>query len=390
MTLFDAIYKLLDGDSSPTAAENLDKLIHWCEATISTDLHFEGELQARFDFYHDLALGFLETLQPNVNPAHLTTPLPALNNMTPLEFIVDLGLDIYLKALDPKSEQINTKVDGLTLLQLAAARGNLHTTKALLVLGANPEEHITKGQSILFCALMLPIDHDEYMRKNKQSIYHLLRPYSPNILTERNESGDNLLHSMAVYGYTNLVQEILANVPALASIPNNSTHYPIHAAILNAQHDCAKYLISVEKVGQLVDVKGRNALHYAAKYGDQDMVQICVKSTIGINSVDKRLQTPLILATRANNTEAMKTLLAAGADVNLRDDIHRTALHYAVEENNINMVKILLSAEGIEVNIPDDYSQNPLDLIQEKTPEGEVISGLLTIKDAVHGTAAAV
>ena len=94
-------------------------------------------------------------------------------------------------------------------------------------------------------------------------------------------------------------------------------------------------------------MKGRNALHYAAKYGDQDMVQICVKSTIGINSVDKRLQTPLILATRANNTEAMKTLLAAGADVNLRDDIHRTALHYAVEENNINMVKILLSAEGI-------------------------------------------
>ena len=59
-TKFDDLCKKMGINSSPTSAEDLDKLINWCETTVSTDLHFEGSLEERFSSYQDLASGFLE------------------------------------------------------------------------------------------------------------------------------------------------------------------------------------------------------------------------------------------------------------------------------------------------------------------------------------------
>lgn len=387
MTKFDELCKTLGMDVLSASDENLAKLMDWCKKTISTDCHFEGEFEARFDAYKTLISKFLENIKPNVQAAHLTVPVPALNNMTPLQAIVNLGLDVYLKKLNPTPtpKQINVKVNDCSLLQLAAVRGHLHTTEVLLTLGANPEEKMTKGIPILFSALMLPMDHDEEMIRNKESIYRILSQDIKDSLTQRNESGDTLLHMMAVYGYAKLIQDILPKAKVLASTPNHLTHYPIHAAVLNAQHECAKCLIAVEGVEHLTDAKGRNALHYAAKYGDKEMVQICMNSPIAIDSVDERDQTPLILAILALNIEAVRVLLDSGAQINMTDNVHRTALHYAVEANDVDMVKLLLSSKDIDVNMSDENAQNPLDLIQTGTPEGDEISELLVKKNAVHG-----
>ena len=287
---------------------------------------------------------------------HLTDPVPAFEGMTALQFVVNVGLDIYLKKLEPKPEQINTKVNGITLLQLAAARGNVHTTEVLLALGANLKETSTNNPILFSGSLMLPIDHDEKMKQNKQSIYILLSQYAKNILDEKNQSGDTILHIMSLYGYNKLIKEILTNQKELASIPNNSRHYPIHSAILNGQHNSVKLLIAVDGIEKLTDAKGRNALHYAAKYGDDDMVKICLNSAISKDSVDKWNQTPLILASIAHNTAAVRELLDFGAQINMTDDAHRSALHYAVESNAVHVVRQLLTSRDIDVNISDDHS----------------------------------
>ncbi len=386
MTNFDELCRTLEIVARPSSEENLDKLIHWCKTNISTDSHYAGDLNARFGFYQKLTSKFLEKLQPNLQRDRLTTPLQALNNMTPLRWMVDLGFDVCLKALAPTREQINTRVDGLTLLQLAAIRGHLHTLEALLTLGADPKEPITKGLPILISTLMLPISHDEQMVSNKEGIYRILSQYTDDINIIRNESEDNILHIMATFGYTTLVQETLGRSIALVSTPNNFMHYPVHAAILNAQRDCAKCLIAVEGIEKLTDAKERNALHYAARYGDREMVEICIQSPIAIDSVDNRHQTPLILASRAQNIDAVIALVASGANVNARDDRQRTALHYAVEANDVNSVNVLLSCKAIEVNASDDDGQTPLDLIQANTGDGDEINVLLMKKEAAHGT----
>ncbi|MCL9685685.1 ankyrin repeat domain-containing protein [Legionella maioricensis] len=380
LTKFEELCKNLYIDSSTPSDESLSKLIHWCETTVSTDRHFEGELQECFASYKELASDFLENIQPNVLANKLTTPVPAFKDLTPLQFIAYNGLDIYLKKLNPSREQINNEAN-YTLLQLAAVRGNLHMTEDLLSLGANPQGKSPNGNSILFDTLTLPVVYDEKMKQNKQAIYLLLSEHFKTILEERNESGDSILHIMCIFGYKKLVEGMLAQVKQLAFVPNNLMHFPIHSAVLNGQHDCVKLLLAVDGVGQLTDAEGRNALHYAAQYGDQNMVKICL-SSISPNSLSTQDQTPLILAAATNNMAAMQELISSHAQVNITDNNHRSALHYAVELNNPDAVKLLLTAPDIDVNIGDYESHNPLDLVQEHTPKGDEIRELLIAKGA--------
>jgi KN motif and ankyrin repeat domain-containing protein len=49
-------------------------------------------------------------------------------------------------------------------------------------------------------------------------------------------------------------------------------------------------------------------------------------------------------------------LLAAGADVNIQDEDGSTALMCAAEHGHVDMVKLLLSQQDIDVNVSDHVS----------------------------------
>ena len=386
VTDFDTLCKELGiinlGDVSP---DGLASLIRWCEESLTTDIHLDGAFQVKSDNCQRLLKRFFKDIFPNIQAQDLTAPVSALNGMTSLQFLVFSGLDIYLKSLKPSSEQVNAKVNGVTLLHLAAARGHLHTTEVLLSCGANPEEKNANGDSCIFAALMLPIDHSQAMKENKQSIYLLLSGYLKNLVKERTQSGETVLHLMAVYGFHQLIKSVLKSENSLVFISNHASHYPIHSAILNAQHDAVKMLIAVDGSETLCDIKGRNALHYAALYGDVDMMNICLHSAISKASVDKQQQTALMMACMAPNLDAAQILVDSGVDINKPDEFGLTALHYAVEKNVVAMVELLLGAPEIDVNIQDSYGKTPFDFLQEKSPASDKISALLIRHGAISG-----
>ncbi|GIV16927.1 MAG: hypothetical protein KatS3mg022_2362 [Armatimonadota bacterium] len=67
-------------------------------------------------------------------------------------------------------------------------------------------------------------------------------------------------------------------------------------------------------------------------------------------------ETPLTLA---RHPLMIKTLLAAGADVNARDGIGRSALFLAVERGDMSVVKVLVE-HGADVNQATDSGVTPL------------------------------
>jgi len=70
--------------------------------------------------------------------------------------------------------------------------------------------------------------------------------------------------------------------------------------------------------------------------------------------------TLLITATNFDNTEAISVLVDAGVDVNAQNDEGRSALYHAAWNGQTEIVRALLSAPNIDVNIQDNDGSTAL------------------------------
>jgi hypothetical protein len=75
---------------------------------------------------------------------------------------------------------------------------------------------------------------------------------------------------------------------------------------------------------------------------------------IPLNINAQNINEELIFAARKSNVEAVKTLLAKGADVNAKTEYGATPLFFACDRGNVEIVKLLLDA-GADVNITDRF-----------------------------------
>jgi ankyrin repeat protein len=78
-------------------------------------------------------------------------------------------------------------------------------------------------------------------------------------------------------------------------------------------------------------------------------------------------RTALHLASQLDDDVIVKVLLEQGANINLTDKVGQNALHYALENSNVNMriVKLLID-KGIDAKARDDKGRTPLNLCCKK------------------------
>ena len=73
-------------------------------------------------------------------------------------------------------------------------------------------------------------------------------------------------------------------------------------------------------------------------------------------------------AVRTGNIEAVKQHIAAGTDVNAKDQNGKTPLHYAAWKGHKEIAELLI-ANGADVNAKDNNRQTPLDKVETKRHE---------------------
>lgn len=144
---------------------------------------------------------------------------------------------------------------------------------------------------------------------------------------------------------------------------NSTGQGSVNALELAALHGHAEVVKALLQAG--ADPKGRgdgpSALHWAVMGGNGEVIKV-----LGTNPALREAKTPghgtpLHLAVRDKQLQAVKTLLDLGASVNSRDDQGRTPLHTAVSEGVMEAITMLLQA-GADPAAKDKNGNTPLAL----------------------------
>ena len=112
------------------------------------------------------------------------------------------------------------------------------------------------------------------------------------------------------------------------------------------------------------------ALKYAKSSGKLEIIEFLLKCDADVDDINDEKCTPLHLVAKNHLWEeseqlvAMKILLENGADVNLKDSKSKTALHYAVNFGNIEIIELLLKYDA-DIDAVDSRKCSALHLASE-------------------------
>ena len=106
------------------------------------------------------------------------------------------------------------------------------------------------------------------------------------------------------------------------------------------------------------------ALFSAIEHNYIDIVQLFLAAGADVNAKDNEGETALMTAASDGSTEIVRQLLAAGADVHAKDNRGKTALIFAVRDGSTEKVQQLLAA-GADVNIADNAGQTALTIAKK-------------------------
>lgn len=125
------------------------------------------------------------------------------------------------------------------------------------------------------------------------------------------------------------------------------------------------------------DDDGCTALMYAAAGKEKiDIMKALLDAGADVEVEDECGYTALLTAIDENNVEGVRILIAAGADVNKRTELGYRALSFAAPLNDVDAVRILLDA-GADINAKDYGGQTALILAACHNDNHEVIELLL-------------
>uniref|UniRef100_A0A8C5KIV6 Ankyrin repeat and death domain containing 1B n=1 Tax=Jaculus jaculus TaxID=51337 RepID=A0A8C5KIV6_JACJA len=111
----------------------------------------------------------------------------------------------------------------------------------------------------------------------------------------------------------------------------------------------------------------RTALHFAVGANHLSAVDFLLSHKARVDVADKHGLTVIHLAAWSGSFEIMLMLVKAGADQRAKTQEGRNALHFAAQNNNVNIVEYLIQdLHLIDLNQPDERGRKPFLLAAER------------------------
>ena len=177
-----------------------------------------------------------------------------------------------------------------------------------------------------------------------------------------NGEGERPLHVAITMGNLEICQ-LLIDGGADVNMENNSNQSPLMIALEadEVNIDLIKLLIDTGADINFKDSEGDSPLIVASEqHQDLELMRVFLNTpNINVNIVDRRGRTALHEAVILSNIDMCKLLIEYGADVNIQDNDGDTPLlkAFKVNEFNLEIVRLLVD-RGAYININDNNNRN--------------------------------
>ena len=272
------------------------------------------------------------------------------NGATPLMIAALCGrLDAFSVLIERKSDPTLKDNDLLTLLHYAAQGGNDVIIEKLLSLGLDIDSRRSDGATpLMIGALCARLDAFSVLIGRKSDP------------TLRDNDGWTLLHYAAKGGNDVIIEKLLSLGLDIDSRRMDGAT-PLMIGALCARLDAFSVLIGRKSDPTLRDGDGWTLLHYAAKGGNDVIIEKLLSLGLDIDSRSSIGETPLMIAACEGSLDAFSVLIERKSDPTLKNNDGRTLLHYAATGGNNVIIEKLLSL-GLDIDSRRSDGLTPLRL----------------------------
>lgn len=191
------------------------------------------------------------------------------------------------------------------------------------------------------------------------------------LLCEPDYNGDNPFHVAVINERLDALRSLLSAGGEVTATALGQTNLdgqtPLHLAAVLQQARVVELLLTYGADASAQDANGNSVWHLAARNADLATLRVLrsrVPSDVTrrcINVLNYDGLSALHVAVRARAADCVKELVACGADANVADGKSgRTALHLAVECDDINLTSYLIFTAGANVDQPSYDGNTPL------------------------------
>lgn len=170
------------------------------------------------------------------------------------------------------------------------------------------------------------------------------------------------IHEAAKEGNISELKRLLSDDKDNMRLEDKCGYLPLHVAVQYGQQKAAKVLLQkgADEYAQTANAF-KTALHIAAATNNMFFLDLLDNNRINlaIKARDKYGYTPLHVAVRAEDQQAVMTLLEKGADMEAKSHEGETALLYAVRKDNRSIANLLLE-NGADVHARDNKGNSVL------------------------------
>ncbi|XP_053107595.1 ankyrin repeat and SOCS box protein 15 isoform X6 [Hemicordylus capensis] len=315
----------------------------------------------------------------------------------PIQQILEVILDASYKSM----WEYKT-CDGETPLTLAAKSSRVENVRALLEKGVWPNTTNRKGETPLLIAVRLSlyemvsslIEYNctinqpcvkrwsamhEAAKQGRNDIVALLLKNGGNI-HQRDGYGVTPLGVAAEYGHCDVLEHLIHKGGDVSATADDGSSILFEAAG-GGNPDCITLLLEYGGSGNVPNKAGHLPIHRAAYEGHYLALKFLIPVT-SQTSIQKSGQSPIHSAADGQNPQCLELLIENDFDVNALlakhisesyDDERRTALYFAVSNNDILSTEVLLQAGA-------DPNKDPLNclLVAVRAGNHEIVRLLLS------------